>query len=244
MSVPVVKPKKLTPALPQQQRPYRDFDDYAAAGKRVDRLFNKLWEGIGDIEDQDRRLTVEELEQYTHLGSRLDAALHEFRAGYRVFEHEELYQETKTSKPNLLGHNTPFQIRRQVAGDKIGFLIGSFPNAGPHNPEIYVAALIEEVAAANPSASALEATCRHIRRTATFAPAVPEVLKVLREQQTLWDDLLQHARLGDDGSSWCSRLEKLARPKVLIATTVMRGRARVLLTEVHYQKEAYFNDET
>jgi hypothetical protein len=240
MNVPAVKPKKVTPALPQQQRPYRDFDDYAAAGKRVDRLFNKLWEGIGDIQDQDRRPTAEELERYTQLGSRLDAASHEFRAGYKVFEHEDLYQETKTAKPNLLGHHTPFQIRRQVAGDKVGFLIGSFPNAGPHNPEIYVAALIEEIIAANPSASALEATCRHIRRTATFAPAVPELLKVLREQETLWDDLLQHGRL-DDGD-WCSRLEKLARPRILVATAVMRGRARADLSIIHYRGRREYDE--
>jgi hypothetical protein len=142
----------------------------------------------------------------------------------------------------LLGpdYETDRQIRRQFVGDKIGFLIGSFPNAGPHNPEIYVAMLIEEIVAANPSASALEATCRQIRRTATFVPTLAEVLKILREQETFWegDGLLYSMREKRD---WHAELEELMRPKILVASAVMRGRARVLLTEIQYETEAYFD---
>jgi hypothetical protein len=41
--------------------------------------------------------------------------------------------------------------------------------------------LIEEIAAADPSAVALEAACRRLRRNCTFLPSIGEVLKALRK---------------------------------------------------------------
>ena len=171
---------------------------------------------------------------------RWDTAFCEFLAGYKYYESEKFYQ--KTTYPD---YEIDRQIKRQVVGDKIGFLVGSFPNAGPHNPKIYVAMLIEEIVAANLSVSALEATCRQIRRTATFVPTLAEVLKILSEQETFWDgNGLINCMRGEGAERYLrSELEELARPKVLIATATMRGRAKVLLTEVHYRKKAYFQFE-
>jgi hypothetical protein len=63
-------------------------------------------------------------------------------------------------------------------------LIGGFPNASPHAPEVYTRLLVEEIVAANPDAVALEATCREIRRTKTFAPSIPELRNLLIDQCT------------------------------------------------------------
>jgi hypothetical protein len=90
--------------------------------------------------------------------------------------------------------------------EQVSMLIGSFPNANPSSPEMYARILIEEIVAANPSASGLEATCRQIRRTATWLPTVAELLKVLREQMEFWAD-----RLGtttDDVEYWCEEAAK------------------------------------
>jgi sporulation protein YlmC with PRC-barrel domain len=59
---------------------------------------------------------------------------------------------------------------------------------------------------ANPSASALEATCRQIRRTATWLPTVAELLKVLREQMEFWADQL--GTTTDDVEYWCEEAAK------------------------------------
>jgi hypothetical protein len=72
--------------------------------------------------------------------------------------------------------------------------------------------LIEEIVAANPSASALEATCRQIRRTLRFAPTIAELLGVLRQQHEAWSDRLHI--LEDDVAYWREQLtERVAQAK-------------------------------
>jgi hypothetical protein len=227
MSVPALK-QKTTPA--PQQRPYREFDSYVKAAKRFSDIHGKCLYA--------ERLTPQEFERW-------DAAFCEFLAGFKCYESEEFYQKTETAK-HLLGPNYEIdrQIRRQVVGDKVGFLIGSFPNAGPHNPEIYVAMLIEEIVAANPSVSALEATCRQIRRTATFVPTLAEVLKILREQETFWDGTgLLNCMRGQCAERYLrSELEELTRPGILTATVAMGGRARAALSIIHYRGRREYDE--
>jgi hypothetical protein len=82
-------------------------------------------------------------------------------------------------------------ITRRVVGEQIGVLLGGFPNSSPHNAEVYTRVLIEEIIAAKPCASALEATMRHIRRNSVFAPSPAEMLKVLREKMEMWNDYVE-----------------------------------------------------
>jgi hypothetical protein len=90
---------------------------------------------------------------------------------------------------------TTQQITRRVVAEEVAMLIGSFPNANPTSPKVYVRMLIEEIMAANPSFVALEGTCRELRRTKTFAPTIAEVLEVLRKQEECWSE--QHGYILD-----------------------------------------------
>ena len=94
----------------------------------------------------------------------------------------------------------PAEITRRVVTEKISLLIGSFPNAAPPNAQTYTGMMIEEIIAANPSISALEATCRELRRSKTFVPTIAEVLKELREQTKMWGHVLDLWK--DDIGHW------------------------------------------
>jgi hypothetical protein len=81
---------------------------------------------------------------------------------------------------------TDLEINRRVVVEKVSLLVGSFPNAAPHNPEAYTGMMVEEIIAANPTVSALEATCRELRRTKTFPPSIAEMLKELWAQAEMF----------------------------------------------------------
>ena len=48
--------------------------------------------------------------------------------------------------------------------------------------------------------SALELTCRELRRTKTFVPSIAELLNELRTQATKWENILQ--MFDDDIEYW------------------------------------------
>ena len=52
---------------------------------------------------------------------------------------------------------------------------------------LYSAALVEDVGALQPSIGALEAACRHLRRTCTFVPTIAECLQAIRDRQKAFD---------------------------------------------------------
>lgn len=72
--------------------------------------------------------------------------------------------------------------KRDLA-NHLGVLVKSFPNAGRDNAEIYGRMLLEDVGAQQPSVGAVEAACRHLRRTSTFLPTIAEVLNALGESK-------------------------------------------------------------
>jgi hypothetical protein len=75
-----------------------------------------------------------------------------------------------------------FASRAQVA-EMAARLIGAYPNFSKSEGRLYGAALVEDVAAQQPTRLALEMAARHVRRTFKFAPAVPEVLDALTSAQ-------------------------------------------------------------
>ncbi len=100
-----------------------------------------------------------------------------------------------------------WRLKRRVISEQVAALIGSFPNCGPHNPQTYAGMLTNEIAAADPDAITLEATCRIVRRTKNFAPTIAEVLEILKEQSSAVSDMAE----ADELKNWkhCSR----SRPK-------------------------------
>jgi hypothetical protein len=78
-------------------------------------------------------------------------------------------------------------LKKSVVSKRLGVLIGSFPNAVPHSPEVYMKMLVEEVAAfPGLDTIILESACREIARTCKFAPSLSEVLEVLKKHYERW----------------------------------------------------------
>ncbi len=68
----------------------------------------------------------------------------------------------------------------------IAVLMGSFPTSKIPDPEIFVRVLLDDVMALAPRFVEMESTCRALRKTKTFMPAIAEVIKELEKQQKLW----------------------------------------------------------
>jgi hypothetical protein len=75
-----------------------------------------------------------------------------------------------------------FATRAEVA-ETAARLIGAYPNFSKSEGRLYGAALVEDIAAQQPTRLALEMAARHVRRTFKFVPAVPEVLDALTSAQ-------------------------------------------------------------
>jgi hypothetical protein len=191
----VVKSAAKLPAV-KSKLEYFEFDAYAEAAQT-------MLDCINAIQNHDDGKPV-------FFGSPANA-YRQFDAGRKMFERDELYRTRKTARRSVGGsciREGHQEITRRVVTEKVGLLIGSFPNAGPHNPEAYMGMMIEEIIAANPSASALEATCRELRRTKNFAPSTAEVLKELHKQEAeLWGECL--CIWEDDIEWWVKERERL-----------------------------------
>ena len=58
----------------------------------------------------------------------------------------------------------------------------------PGRSRTYTETLIEEVVAAAPMVTTLEAACRKVRRTAKFLPTISEVLAAIEVEERVWDE--------------------------------------------------------
>jgi hypothetical protein len=76
----------------------------------------------------------------------------------------------------------------QIA-NHLGLLVKSFPNVGKGDIEIYGKILPHDVAAQRPTVGAIEAACRHLRRTARFIPTIAEVISALSDAEGAQRDL-------------------------------------------------------
>ncbi len=77
-------------------------------------------------------------------------------------------------------------IRRQV-----GLMLGAFPNARPHDPEIYVTSLIYDALDLRLPDAVVAQTCQLIRRTQKFVPAVSEFLETANGVWARWRHALR-----------------------------------------------------
>jgi hypothetical protein len=99
------------------------------------------------------------------------------KAGLERFDHAENYDEDDDGE-RVLCH-------AHIA-KRIGIMVASFPNANPTDAEGYVQMLVEHVAATGVSELSLGSACREIVETQKFAPAISEVLDVIKQHIELW----------------------------------------------------------
>jgi hypothetical protein len=156
---------------------YFDFDDYNLARQMMDAA---MWK-CRSRSVINKRPYLDELEKWYRV----------FDAGRKIYERDELYRTRKVPRQNMLGEWTDRQISRRVVSEKISLLVGSIPKGMPRSKktaQAFVGMMIEEVIAANPSASVLEAAFRALRRRENIVPSTAQVLKELSKQAEEWDD--------------------------------------------------------
>ena len=94
-------------------------------------------------------------------------------------------------------------------------MLGSFPNAGPHDPETYVPRMIEEIALTGHFPVIIEGAMRWIVRNSKFPPSIAEMLKALDEEADRWASrwpVIDTAEeFGSDGDALAGWIEELPK---------------------------------
>jgi hypothetical protein len=79
-------------------------------------------------------------------------------------------------------------FKKSIIAKRLTAMIGAYPSGAPATPEVYIKMLLEHVAAIDElNYLMLESACREIERNQKFLPAVSEVLKIITEQQEVWE---------------------------------------------------------
>ena len=155
---------------------YSAFDDFARSVKQAAAIYAGLEAAVKAVYESCPSAALERgksvLEDYEGFGCEL---IRRCERDAEVFEPPDAYDDN--------GKITKGRVSKHIA-----LLIGSFPNANPADPETYTKMLIEEVAAAALTATALEAACRKVRRTAKFIPTISEVLAAIKDEERAWDE--------------------------------------------------------
>lgn len=154
---------------------YADFDDFTRRAKDAAKIYAGLEAAVKAIYEGCPSTALEHGKATLDAYDRFDCkVIQRFERDVKTFDPDDAYDDN--------GDITKGQVSKHIA-----LLVGSFPNANPADPETYTKMLIEEVVAAAPTVTALEAACRKVRRTAKFLPAISEVLAALKEEERAWE---------------------------------------------------------
>ena len=80
------------------------------------------------------------------------------------------------------------ELSQAYIAKRVTVMVASFPNANPSSPEGYMQMLVEHISAIDLTEVELEGACREIVETQKFAPAISEVLQMIRKHQEKWED--------------------------------------------------------
>jgi hypothetical protein len=155
---------------------YAAFDDFTRSAKQAVSIYAELEGAAKAIYERCPSAALERgkstLEDYERFGCKVILGC---ERDAEKFEPDDAYGDN--------GEITKSQVSKHIA-----LLIGSFPNANPADPRTYTETLIEEVVAAAPMVTTLEAACRKVRRTAKFLPTISEVLAAIEVEERVWDE--------------------------------------------------------
>jgi hypothetical protein len=210
----VIHSTQIKPPAKRGKREYWEFDEYAEAietlADDVREIF-VLEDALASVDDDVKNLSKDMRERLDRLRFTTPQTLRslyvEFAKGRQFYERDELYREPKKIRRDLTGTKQRREITPRVISEKISLLIGSYWNAQPHDPQRYMAMMVQEILAANPRASALEATCREWRRTQKFAPNPAEILPMLRKHAEIWNSVIDACE--EDVERWIKLLAEV-----------------------------------
>lgn len=199
-NISIVKNETPAPPPPPQPLPdYADFDRFLKRLRSLDEGLTRMSDFAVMLEEAiDKPLTEAKLNEYyehqkwlAKLNGNVLKEVERVAAEREFYNAEALFDRTDDG----------WRLKRDVISEQVAVLIGSFPNAGPHNPQTYTGMLTNEIAAADPCAISLEAACRAIRRTKKFVPTIAEVLEVLEQESSKIADLSEAVDL-DNWKHW------------------------------------------
>jgi hypothetical protein len=131
-----------------------------------------IWSEIPEVRRKRRRALFDAAQglllKFT--AGELEAAVREFEAGWRWFECDDFYE----------GPSDRRTVGVAFAARMVATLIGAFPNGAPASPEVFSGLMIEEMIAAESTASRIECAIRTLIRTRVFLPAIAEALAAIR----------------------------------------------------------------
>jgi hypothetical protein len=157
------------PALPEPVR-FRDFIEFEIAADELDEYFRDLRLYLKADKDDPRMAA--DIEEEAGYCAELRARV---QAGFERFDRRHLYDEDDES------------LSHAYVAQRIGVLVGSFPNANPGSPDVFMKMLVEHVAAIGSLTDvALESACREIVEESKFLPVISEVVKTIKRHAQEW----------------------------------------------------------
>ena len=179
----------IVPINPYPGHPLRALKQFAADADELVDLFNEL-DDLPDVV-REKIKELESREQFDKLfaDAKRTATLSEYtsdvqarcEAALQRFDPEAAYEDA----------NPEANLKRSVIGERVAMLVGSFANASPGDPQVFVTAVIESICAVDVSLPALDAAIWQLTGTKKFIPAVSEVLEIMNEQQEVWGKRLE-----------------------------------------------------
>jgi hypothetical protein len=179
----VVSPPPQPTALPPA-RTYADFDRWLNLATELADYAVEIWLALERLKSKRDQANVEFGDRLlaSRPRDRLAAEVAKVIDGKRFYNRDELYDDDE-------------QLSRSVIAEQVGVLLGSYPNAVPHDAEAYVLMMIEEIAMAEPGAIELEMACRRLRRTLKFPPTIPEMLEAIEKANDACSPLFWQCRI-------------------------------------------------
>jgi hypothetical protein len=167
----VVRSEKL-PAKPKPF-PWKAFKQFADDCDELLEYYEAACRGRDSPQTADR--TSGDVEDDAEWLQRLIARC---ETGFAQFDREDKYHVAEDGERTL---------KQSHIAQRLGVLLGSFPNTNPHAPEVYSKMLVEHVGAIKGvNYLALESACRAIAESEKFAPAIAEMVKLLRTHIRQW----------------------------------------------------------
>jgi hypothetical protein len=179
----VIKSPRTVPAT-QEPPDYAEFDRFAELGQKLADQWRELGTLSDSIEQQPACCLIAEAEHELERRPYFEKLAVRFQAFESYYSRDALRDLTIDEDTG----EKQYQIKASVVSEQMALLIGSFPNAGPHSPEVFTKMLIVDVTANNPHPIVLEAACRLLRRTKNFLTTIAEVLKAIDEEGSRWCD--------------------------------------------------------
>jgi hypothetical protein len=115
--------------------------------------------------------------------------------------------------PSMLDDDDNIKAASIIA-TMVADMLGSYPNAAPHDPKRYVPRLIEEIAHSGHFPVIIQGAMRRVVRTNKFPPSIAEMLEAIDKEASVWCQrwqVIDTRADNDEGDTLDYRFKELAK---------------------------------